>query len=136
VVDVDGVDISLIPCPFCGSEDLSIEDARAPDDGKMVYCHGCIAQGPLCESRFNAAMTWNKRHTLKSLPVASFPYPTDRDGWICSVCHGWNVPKDRVCIHSHLPAAPEERPSALTTAFSENAAIVEAALQKIGGPHE
>lgn len=30
-------------------------------------------------------------------------YPTDRDGWICSVCHGWNVPKDRVCMHNHLP---------------------------------
>lgn len=34
---------------------------------------------------------------------APFPYPTDRDGWICSVCHGWNVPKDRACMHSHLP---------------------------------
>jgi hypothetical protein len=32
-----------------------------------------------------------------------FPYPIDQDGWICSVCHGWNIPKDRVCMHSHLP---------------------------------
>lgn len=38
-------------------------------------------------------------------PSMPFPYPTDRDGWICSVCHGWNVPKDRVCMHSHLPGS-------------------------------
>jgi len=38
--------------------------------------------------------------------VAPFPYPTDRDGWICSVCHGWNGPKTRVCLHSHLPLKP------------------------------
>ena len=46
-------------------------------------------------------------HIAKRLPdetsKAPFPYPCDLDGWICSVCHGWNVPKDRVCKHSHLP---------------------------------
>lgn len=61
VVDVHGDEVSLLPCPFCGDEDLSIQDARAPDDGLMVYCHGCLSQGPLCESRFTAAMTWNER---------------------------------------------------------------------------
>ena len=40
--------------------------------------------------------------TLLALLVS---YPRDRNGWICSVCHGWNVPKDRVCMHleQHLP---------------------------------
>lgn len=44
-------------------------------------------------------------HTQEPNPGVPFPYPTDRDGWICSVCHGWNMPKDRVCMHSHLPPA-------------------------------
>lgn len=66
MVDVHGDEIALMPCPFCGNEDLSIEDARAPDDGLMVYCHGCIAQGPLCESRFNAAMKWNERSSQRT----------------------------------------------------------------------
>jgi hypothetical protein len=38
---------------------------------------------------------------------APFPYPTDRDGWICSGCHGWNGPKTRVCLHSHVPLDPQ-----------------------------
>jgi hypothetical protein len=35
-------------------------------------------------------------------------YPTDRDGWICSICRGWNGSKTRVCLldHSHLWTAP------------------------------
>jgi hypothetical protein len=33
------------------------------------------------------------------------PYPTDKVGWICSICHGWNVHRDKYCAHSHLPTS-------------------------------
>jgi len=42
---------------------------------------------------------------IRSLRRWRLPYPTDRDGWICSLCGGWNVPKDRVCIHDHSDRA-------------------------------
>lgn len=59
-------------CPFCGAGDMTIEDARAPDDGLFVYCHLCLAQGPLHESRLTAALGWNDRtqvqHSGESIP--------------------------------------------------------------------
>lgn len=32
---------------------------------------------------------------------APFPYPCDRIGWICSICHGWNSDKILHCAHTH-----------------------------------
>jgi Lar family restriction alleviation protein len=62
MVDVHGDEIALMPCPFCGEEELlSIEETRPPDEGLHVECELCKARGPLCESMFNAAMTWNER---------------------------------------------------------------------------
>lgn len=61
MVDVHGDEIALMDCPFCGSDTVDIEDARAPDEGLFVCCGLCQAQGPPCESRFNAAMLWNDR---------------------------------------------------------------------------
>jgi hypothetical protein len=45
-----------------------------------------------------------------TLTKAPFPYPCDRIGWICSVCHQWNHPKDKFCSHESRPAtdSPEE----------------------------
>lgn len=41
---------------------------------------------------------------------APFPYPCDRTGWICSICHQWNLPKDKFCSHESRSAtdSPEE----------------------------
>lgn len=36
--------------------------------------------------------------------AAPFPYPCDRVGWICSVCHQWNLPKNKFCSHEPRPA--------------------------------
>lgn len=33
-----------------------------------------------------------------------FPYPCDKVGWICSICHQWNLPKDNFCSHTPRPA--------------------------------
>jgi hypothetical protein len=58
MVDVHGNEVAFMDCPFCGAGDMTIEDARAPDDGLFVYCHLCLAQGPLHESRLTAALGW------------------------------------------------------------------------------
>lgn len=65
-------------------------------DWKMFcQCCGCPYPGVVVGDHHAPTMT--------PFETSPFPYPTDRDGWICSVCDGWNVPKDRVCMHSHLP---------------------------------
>ncbi len=56
------------------------------------------------ESLLKTCQEWERMYIDKSVQCSKYEaYPTDRDGWICSVCRGWNVPKDRVCMHSHLP---------------------------------
>jgi len=77
----------------------------------------CIGSGVIADSeRWRMIHEWNKakaamsgeRPTVHEPKVgAPFPYPTDRDGWICSGCHGWNGPKTRVCLHSHVPLDPQ-----------------------------
>jgi len=66
-VEIHGDKVSLLSCPFCGEDELlSIEEARPPDEGLFVECESCQSQGPLCESMFDAAMTWNDRYAPTS----------------------------------------------------------------------
>jgi Lar family restriction alleviation protein len=51
----------LMDCPFCGSTVMSIESARAPDEGYQVECAMCNACGPLTESPSTAVQAWNER---------------------------------------------------------------------------
>jgi Lar family restriction alleviation protein len=65
MVNVHGDEIALLPCPFCGEQEmLSIEEVRPPDEGLVVECESCQSQGPLSESMFNAAMSWNERPSM------------------------------------------------------------------------
>lgn len=70
--NVHGDKIELMPCPFCGEEELiSIEETRPPDEGLHVECGLCNARGPLCESMFTAALTWNDRKAHASTSRAT-----------------------------------------------------------------
>ena len=61
----------LLPCPFCGSDDIDFEhngEARC-----WMYCKTCLCDGPIAEmpkndtkAKINATEAWNKR--AASLP--------------------------------------------------------------------
>lgn len=49
--------ISLLPCPWCGSEDVVIDFSA---DWEFVKCNGCDANGPMVEStKGRADRVWN-----------------------------------------------------------------------------
>ena len=49
------------PCPFCGSDELSIEDAV---DEWTVHCDECFAKGPTGPTEAIAYERWNFRGRL------------------------------------------------------------------------
>lgn len=62
---------ALKPCPFCGSTNLSTEDAR-----DFIACRGCGAEGPclpLGNGSTHSAEAWNRR----ALSAPAAPEPTD-----------------------------------------------------------
>ena len=48
-------------CPFCGSDMVTVESARAPDEGYQAECALCSACGPLSESILITIQAWNER---------------------------------------------------------------------------
>lgn len=62
---------TLLPCPFCGRNDLIIHPDYSEDDGRIyayhVFCRDCHAHGrnnyPIgwCESEDAAVEAWNDR---------------------------------------------------------------------------
>jgi len=52
---------SMLPCPFCGSADLTV---RGDDDVEFcfwVHCMHCNAEGPIAQSRRFAIVKWQKQ---------------------------------------------------------------------------
>lgn len=50
-----------MPCPFCGSVELSLITLREKPDHQFIQCEQCLANGPSCDGRETAAIHWNKR---------------------------------------------------------------------------
>lgn len=48
----------LKPCPFCGSDDLDIEERN---DIKFVFCKNCQASTADCYDVKEAVIAWNRR---------------------------------------------------------------------------
>ena len=53
------------PCPFCGKDNLYIEDYReGTNSWKLAYgvvCRGCGTKGPKADGKSEAVDIWNKR---------------------------------------------------------------------------
>lgn len=52
--------LELKPCPFCNSEQLHFSRMRRSEP-QMVVCDNCDANGPMCETKVEAARRWNIR---------------------------------------------------------------------------
>lgn len=70
----------------------------------MAFEHGA-------EVEHDAAVA-ESASSVETTAAPEFPYPTDRTGWICSVCHGWNVTKDKVCMRACLDGTGAQKASA------------------------
>lgn len=51
----------LLPCPFCGGEDLGVSNGDASDDWCAIYCRECFASGPHNYTDDHASKGWNTR---------------------------------------------------------------------------
>ena len=60
-IDVDAFkeySIHVEPCPFCGSENIEIDEAGI---AYVVFCVACEAQGPVASEIKDAVEKWNER---------------------------------------------------------------------------
>jgi hypothetical protein len=109
---------------------LTVTGPFGDDDEKRVYCErlatalNCSASPPpAIPGKFDLAfeiMRMMDREELDTLQSCHFGYVLrvtregaaqpprnvhgliyDRDGWVCSVCHGWNHSRDKHCTHTH-----------------------------------
>lgn len=48
-------------CPFCGSEDLRVENDKREDPWWQISCFTCGALGPSADSSQDAVERWNLR---------------------------------------------------------------------------
>jgi hypothetical protein len=77
---------TLLPCPFCGSEDVteaesSLEDTAAASPGvkkRAVFCENCLTEGPPVRDG-SAVTAWNTRRPVAQEPVAWMVMRVD--GW-------------------------------------------------------
>lgn len=52
----DGI---LVPCPFCGCEELEL--CRTNENACWVRCHGCGGESQTHKTRKGALKNWNRR---------------------------------------------------------------------------
>ncbi len=52
----------LLPCPFCGSEDLIFESDEIHETLIAPRCNGCGCSPGYCGSEGEAIAVWNTRH--------------------------------------------------------------------------
>jgi len=58
-------DLSLSPCPFCGTQDRVQVIVNTPFVGQRVKCCRCGAEGPVRVGAEAAAKAWNDRTTTE-----------------------------------------------------------------------
>lgn len=83
-----GTEAELLPCPFCGGDSVSVHDSYVDNQGFMVLCASCTAEGPLCTSVKDAAAEWNRRsmpaavaEELPTLPEPDVIYEDGKNEW-------------------------------------------------------
>ena len=69
----------LLPCPFCGRDDCDAVDLPPdnlrPTETHYIVCHECGLEGPLHDSRAEAAAAWNRRAAPSASPPTTLAVP-------------------------------------------------------------
>lgn len=80
-----GGDLALLPCPFCGSEEVMYEmyPHRAGERVRVV-CMGCMAMldPGYAQQKYTVRDMWNKRTAAQNIAGKS-PFPDGDTGIIC-----------------------------------------------------
>jgi Lar family restriction alleviation protein len=64
---------ALLPCPFCGSKEITLVYAGQSAALYAVACFSCRAEGPVVEVEINACASWNNRAALQAQPQQELP---------------------------------------------------------------
>lgn len=81
----------LLPCPFCGSRNLSISDELDEDANWVVWCLDCKGGSTFCIHKPDAIKHWNTR-----APSVS-PQQEAKQGEVCIKCGHNDVVYDGLC---------------------------------------
>ena len=57
------------PCPFCGSDRVSVATGLEQVSFYYVECERCGGSGPGCDERDEAIETWNQRSVARASVV-------------------------------------------------------------------
>lgn len=68
LTDESGVELSALPCPFCGQSRLIIAHGRSKDARYFVFCQACGTSGPPAQRRLHAVFMWNTRAAAPPTP--------------------------------------------------------------------
>ena len=83
--------IYLLPCPFCGSADTTIERAFL---SCYVICHTCAAEGPSTDTQQEAARVWNE-HTSRHMTETEQRLTEERDLAILMLAEWCDAVRDK-----------------------------------------
>lgn len=71
------VPAALLPCPFCGSVNLSISNELDEDANWVVWCLDCKGGSTFCEHKAEAISHWNAR----ALSASTVAQPAEERDW-------------------------------------------------------
>ena len=58
----DGIEVEVLPCPFCGLSRLAIATGKVKEARYYVFCQVCGTNGPTANRRILAIFLWNTRN--------------------------------------------------------------------------
>lgn len=60
-IEIDGIEVYVIECPFCGKAKLEMVFSGTKALIYRIQCVHCFANGPVELNKFKAVSSWNKR---------------------------------------------------------------------------
>lgn len=70
-MEIGGNDMNIKRCPYCGDEQVYVEQHEAPHAGWFCECGLCELRGPRYQSKAAAVEAWNIVSGLTPKPIAN-----------------------------------------------------------------